>query len=251
MSRASATLILFLVAGCAAPRPGPPGRVRATPVQMFISPAGEPFRAGASSFTAWFTQADSNQDGRLSLAEFTADHQRFFKTLDLDGNGLLNGDEITRYETQVAPEIRPGAFRDAGNGQAERPSMRGQPPEGRGAGRATGGPGGGARGGGRGAEGPRGGGPAIGGGGGRAPAQAAIGLDGAARYGLLNDPEPVRAADTDIDFQVSAAEWTAPAQRRFGQLDRNHDGVLTREELHWAGDAQRNSGRGGSSRGRP
>ncbi len=177
----------------------------------------------------WFDQADANHDGTIDQAEFLADHQRFFAVVDLNHDGILRGAEIRNYEENIAPEIvSPG------------PGGPGGPGGGSGGGRGPGGPGGGpraygfpeggggggggrggGRGGGFGGGGPRGGGP------GGAP-----GFSGAGRFGLLGEPEPLGAADTNADFVISTAEWAAAAVRRFTTLDANHDGVLRFEELH-------------------
>jgi hypothetical protein len=53
----------------------------------------------------------------------------------------------------------------------------------------------------------------------------------AARFGLLAEPEPVRAADTDLDGRVTKAEFLAAAERRFKILDKRKDGRLTLDEL--------------------
>ncbi|WP_419827282.1 hypothetical protein [Sphingomonas sp.] len=73
----------------------------------FISPMGQPFRShdqlpGAEH---WFEQADTDHDGRLTAAEMRADADRFFKMLDTDHDDELGPDEISHYETEVAPEI--------------------------------------------------------------------------------------------------------------------------------------------------
>jgi len=41
----------------------------------------------------------------VSRQEFRADAQRFFKTLDVNGDGKLSDIEMHRYEVVVAPEI--------------------------------------------------------------------------------------------------------------------------------------------------
>lgn len=77
--------------------------------QLFIGPMGEPFRAGADGpdpMTMWFAQLDANRDGRISLAEFTADADRFFARLDSDRDGELIPSEVSAYERDIAPEIR-------------------------------------------------------------------------------------------------------------------------------------------------
>ena len=41
---------------------------------------------------------------------------------------------------------------------------------------------------------------------------------GAAYYGMINDPEPVRSADVDFNNKVTQAEWMDAADRRFKLL---------------------------------
>jgi EF hand len=75
---------------------------------IFISPMGEPFHtdAGISAAEQWFRGADANHDDRITPKEFQDDAMRFFATLDVDRNHLIEPVEIDRYESDVAPEIR-------------------------------------------------------------------------------------------------------------------------------------------------
>ena len=57
------------------------------------------------------------------------------------------------------------------------------------------------------------------------------GLQGAARYGLLNLPEPVAGADADFDRFVSLDEFRGAAGYRFQLLDSDHTGRLTFQSL--------------------
>jgi hypothetical protein len=57
------------------------------------------------------------------------------------------------------------------------------------------------------------------------------GLQGAARYTLLNIPQPVAAADTDLDRAITIAEFQRAAAHRFRLLDRNGDQRLGLAEL--------------------
>ncbi|MFV4201433.1 hypothetical protein ACNJPY_21055, partial [Mycobacterium tuberculosis] len=50
-------------------------------------------------------------------------------------------------------------------------------------------------------------------------------------FGLLNEPEPVAAADADFDGRVSLSEFLAAADRRFAALDAKHLGYLTLADL--------------------
>jgi hypothetical protein len=148
----------------------------------------------------WFDQADSDHDARLTRAEFEADHLRFFRLVDVNGDGVIDGAEVQRYEHDIAPELLSRVDRGEGRFQG-----RGGP-----------GPGGG-----RGHGGGRGGGGRPGGG----------GLQDSPALGLLNEPEPLLAADTDLDFKVTLKEWQAAAADRFARLDAARHGALSLDEL--------------------
>jgi len=170
---------------------------------LFISPMGEPFRAAAGQpypAAAWFAGADANHDGALDKAEFVADARRFFGALDLDHDGRLSPEEVIAYERDVAPEIALYSAR----------SNFTDIPRGRDRGRALGG--------------------GIGDALGFTPSSTESagygGPMGAGRFAWLNIPEPVAAADSDIDRVVTVDEFAAAANRRFDTLDVNHAGTL-------------------------
>lgn len=181
----------------------------APPRLIFISPAGEPFRADvgqAYPVAAWFTRADKNGDGVLTAAEFTADSIAFFDTLDTDKDGKVDGFENSDYEKTVAPEI---------NGVMRRPDRR------RGSGGSF--------------WNPLNRGDAMWG---RAPLtrkgmerDRSAQRQGAAQYGLLNEPHPVRGADADLDHRVTRAEAEAAALKRYRLLDDDGDGRLALIDL--------------------
>ncbi|MDP3749208.1 MAG: hypothetical protein Q8Q88_19400 [Phenylobacterium sp.] len=156
---------------------------------LFISPSGEPFRGGEDK-AAWFAGADGDHDSVLTLAEFRADAARFFKLLDVNADGQVDGAENQRYEREIAPEITGMSFGGPRGG--------GRPGEGRFIKR-------------------------IG------PKQAP--REGAARFSMLNEPQPVRGGDGDLNQRVSAEEWAKVAGRRFGLLDADGDGKLTLDTL--------------------
>jgi len=218
---------LLTLAACAsdeARRRGPggdgPGGGRPPRTHLFISPSGEPFR-GEDGLGRWLAQADADHDGAVTLAEFRADARRSFKYLDTNGDGVIDGFEKQHYERDIVPEIGVLTFDE---GPSARPA------------------GGGRRGGDMGRRGGRGGG--IGGSNGDAGDRSevleqqqelsrvpAAGRDGAARFSLLNEPEPIGAADADVDGKVTLAEWMAATDRRFAKLDHDKTGRLTRESL--------------------
>jgi hypothetical protein len=93
------------------PPPARPGAPPAPQIRVFISPMGEPFRRAdgpGEPIDRWFAGADGDHDGALSVTEFQADATRFFATLDINHNGEIAPDEISRYETVTAPEIQMG-----------------------------------------------------------------------------------------------------------------------------------------------
>jgi hypothetical protein len=190
------------------PTPGP--RVR-----LFISPMGEPFR-GPDGLGAWLAGADTDHDGAVTLAEFRADGDRFFRLLDTDGNGFIDGFEMQAYERERVPEIGSVSVED-------RPRRGGMFGGGRGGGgRRGGGMGGGGAPGGQQADKPKEGAPAS---------FRGAGRDGAARFSLLNIPQPVANCDEDGNGRVTLTEWGHAETRRFEMLDKAKTGKLTRDGL--------------------
>jgi Ca2+-binding EF-hand superfamily protein len=178
----------------------------------FISPMGEPFRARSATddtLAQWFYQADRNRDGAVTADEMQADAERFFARLDTNHDGQIDPDELANYEYEIAPDIQVMSRTKRLPGQpapvvkaegpddlpVERPRRRGRGDE--------------------------------------IDAGLGIGRDlqGAARYGLLNIPEPVAAADTDFNRAVTLDEFRAAAIARFQLLDRAHQGRLNLVQL--------------------
>ena len=59
------------------------------------------------------------------------------------------------------------------------------------------------------------------------PAPRARGLEGAASFGLLDEPQPVRGADLNYDGKITVDEQSKAATRRFALLDPEATGRLS------------------------
>lgn len=211
----TAVLAATLAACASAPpehpegRRGPPAEGGGAPMagpQLFISPAGEPFRAAPGApypIADWFAGADANHDGALTRDEFVADAVRFFGVVDADHNGVIDGFEVAAYEQNIAPEIiggaAPGGMRRGPRGLGvaegqEAPSDDDMSPS-------------------------------------RRRPQRTNVLQGASLFGLIAEPEPVMAADGNFDRRITKDEATKAARTRFALLDTDKDGLLKLAEL--------------------
>lgn len=171
----------------------------------FISPCGQPFRASQGApypVADWFKAADKNADGKLDHAEFVADAAAFFTVLDANGDGVLNHHEVAVYEQRIAPEILGARIRTSAIGarlwlaQLARPGS-------------------------------------IDPGGDQSSddGDKKLPLDesqqGAAPYNLLGEPEPVLAADLDLNGVITRKNYLKLADMHFQTLDTGSRGYLT------------------------
>ena len=150
---------------------------RHSPAQV-ISPNGEPLSGGPlgqpdcdEAIDKWFDRVDTNHDDTIDRAEFIADAQAQFARMDLDHDGFVTADELTRYRmptlgVEAKPGAKPGAKHPRRNSSAD---------------------------------------DAEGG------------------------EDPVMAADTNLDFQVSLTEFLALAESKFAKLAK--DGIWTRDAV--------------------
>ena len=153
-------------------------------------PAKTRSRAGSTRPTATATAI-------LTADEMQADAERFFAELDTDHDGEIDPDELVHYEWEVAPEIQVNV-----EAEAPAPATRRQGEIARDRDR----------------RGCRRGGATAGDG------YRWTGLQGAARYALLNMPEPVAAADADFNRAITLDEFRQAALDRFQLLDKEHAG---------------------------
>ncbi len=166
---------------------------------IFVSPSGQPFRALVGQpypLATWFAQADADHDGKISADEFDKDASNFFDAIDTNHDGYISSPENTFYETNVAPEIThmdPRIAQPEDNTNAPDPDMDPDPN-----GDKT---------------------------------HYVKQILGASQYGLIDEPQPIRAADQNFDFRISASEWSAATAQRFAILDTNGDGFITMDEL--------------------
>jgi len=213
-----ASACLLLGGAALADPPAPPRQP--PPPRVFLSPAGEPFRLGPDDpdpLKAWFDQADVNHLGYLDRAEFRADAARFFKRLDENGDGVIDGFEVSDYETKVVPELADWSEGIPAGGGGSQSHGEGGP----GGGGRHGGHGGGFGGG----RGDQGGGQGQGTGDHGHPSRAPVIAQ------LINEPEPVSDADLNFDSHITPDEWMRAADQRFDLLDEAHTGKLTLEAL--------------------
>ena len=181
--------------------------VKAYPWAPFISPMGEPFRppsSGEAPIARWFVGADVNRDGALTADEMQGDADRFFARLDGNRDGEIDPQEITAYEYEIAPDVQV-------NSQWKRPrgevAAKSEPDRGRTSWDGS-----------------------------RKredwyDGYRINGVQGAARYGLLNIPQPVASADADFNRLITLTEFRRAATYRFKLLDSSGQGRISLAEL--------------------
>ncbi len=200
-----ALIVPFLISVAAAEEP--PIVVQGYPWAPFISPMGEPFRppsSGEAPIARWFVRADQNHDGTLAADEMQADADRFFARLDRNRDGQIDPQEITAYEYDIAPDVQVNSQWKRPRGEvAAKPESESDRPTWDSKRKRED----------------------------RHDGYRADGLQGAARYGLLNIPQPVASADADHDRLITLTEFRQAASYRFKLLDSHGQGRVTLPQL--------------------
>ena len=200
-------LISFLASAAQAEEPPRPITVTGFRWAPFLSPMGEPFRSRTPEddpFARWFHQADRNQDAVLTSDEMRADAERFFAALDVNRDGRIDSEERMTYESEIAPEVQSNSNWKRTRQETAAETRSGDDPDRDDRRRRRGND---------------------------VDGYQLDGLQGAARYGLLNLPEPVAGADADFDRFVSLEEFRQAAAYRFQLLDSDRLGRLTLQNL--------------------
>lgn len=173
---------------------------------LFISPCGEPFTALKTEpypIVKWFARADANHDGKLTADEMRDDAAKFFAVLDRNHDGFIDGQEVSFYEYRIVPEIltQTGALQ---TGVIKVLMQRGVDPIV-----------------------PNGGEP-----GDENIARPRLNSSqGAVFYSLFREPEPVRSADRNFDYRITAKEFAEHSDRHFKALDLDNKGFVTLADL--------------------
>ena len=227
------------------------------PTGPLYSPNGEPLSGGPlgnpscqDALGRWFDRLDSSHAGTIDLAAFLADAKRQFAAMDLNRDGEITPDELARYRVAYMADLRVVDANEEDDtlrpDQLSPPSSKGK------AGGRAGAPGGNS---------PGAGVIAGGLGSGTAPAGsktpvlsdqpaeaegiganmpgASMGVNGrdsnrsdASPLELARDrPDPVMIADVTLRNRVTLAEFLDYARENFAELDTNHDGRLSKNEL--------------------
>ena len=164
------------------------------------SPNGEPLTGGplgrhlcVEALDSWFDRLDVGHTGRISHDQFIADTLVQFDRMNLDHDGFITSEELSRYrtpyeDTHGASQVPlPPRDDDTGPDGYRRKQQQQQRPD------------------------------------------SAASRGGSRTIQMVADP--VMSADTDLDFKVSRAEWLQQAEAFFKAFDHDHQGAFTKQSI--------------------
>jgi hypothetical protein len=205
-----ATLVLSVVctmtaAGCGHGSMSSKELLEKYPTQIY-SLTGEPLNGGVlgrpkceAAQADWLARVDTDHDGTLEIDELLAETNRQFTVMNIDHSGQLTADQLEVYRAPFAltRDAAPGPQPDGSD--QDRGQDRGDQDQDHDQGRR----------------------------GGRDAPHAGTGPRPPA-----SQPDPVLAADSNLDFEVSLQEFILQQRENFRQLDKNHDQRLSAGELN-------------------
>jgi hypothetical protein len=197
-------LLIGVVGACGSDKKGPPPPT--------FSPNGEPLIGGnwppvcEDAMAAWFDRVNASHDGKLTYAQLEADAQRQYALMDLRHDGKVTAAELSAYRLKVMG----GHFLSVSTpGQHNTLERDPNDPSGLDASRAFGDP-----------EGRRK----------KDDDESRKRIDAFAAL-TTDQPDPVMTADTDLDGSVTWDEFRALVAQNFADFDKQHKGVVTKDEV--------------------
>jgi hypothetical protein len=172
--------------------------------RLIYSPNGEPLTGGPLGHPSceevlarWFDRLDVDRRGTIDRDQYLADARRQFTAMDLDKQGAITADELSRYRAPYDSVSRSetAATATESSSRAPRPGQGGHRQGQSNTGPRASVPGG-----------PRG-------------------------HSPDEEPDPVMAADVHLQFKVTLPDFVAYADGKFVELNGKHDGRLAKTEV--------------------
>jgi Ca2+-binding EF-hand superfamily protein len=200
LGRAAFLFLLAVLSACAPSQHRNQQNSKLGPTYMLYSPNGEPLNGGPlgrptceEALSIWFGRVDIDHSGGISHAEFMADATSQFARMDIDKNGYLLPEELERYRLPY----RQDTSSVSGNSQSsDAGSSGGQHRRSR-----------------------------------HATSDDSGSSHASGKPYQNTAPDPVMSADTNNHFKVTLQDYIAQADRKFAELDADHDGNLSPDEL--------------------